>query len=150
MKNYTSTVDAETSIFRIERLLVRFGARGISKECAGGEVTGVSFSIHVVDAEGDLNVKLPANIEAVATVLAVGKKRGRNQTQEQFKKKILEQARRTAWKLVQEWIEIQLSLVQMRQAEAAQVFLPYIWNGRETLYQGIKDKKFLGIAHKPE
>lgn len=36
---------------------------------------------------------------------------------------------------LKDWVEVQMSMIQMKQAETLQVFMPYLWNGRETLYQ---------------
>ena len=56
--------------------------------------------------------------------------------------KIRDQASRTAWKLMQDWIEIQVSLIEMRQVEFLQVFLPYVWDGQQTYYSYLKEGNF--------
>ena len=61
-------------------------------------------------------------------------------------KRLQVQAARTAWKLVQDWVEIQMAMVKMQQAELTQVFLPYMWDGKQTLYMAYKANNFKQLA----
>ena len=56
-----------------------------------------------------------------------------------------EQAERTAWKLVQDWVEVQMSMVQLKQADVREVFLAYIWNGRQTFFQNLEQTGFRAL-----
>lgn len=155
MKNYTSTVDADTTIYRIEQQLIRFGARNISKDYSEGQVTGIFFTIIVPEMGVPLAVRLPASVESVEAVLQ--EQRGRSKRrlnaiqQKKVAERVKEQAKRTAWKLIQDWIEVQLSLVEMKQAEAAQVFMPYMWNQQtgKTFFNTVKESKYKGLTYKP-
>jgi hypothetical protein len=46
---------------------------------------------------------------------------------------------------MQDWIEVQLSLIQLRQVDPAQVFLSYVWDGRQTFYDRLKSKGFTAL-----
>jgi hypothetical protein len=59
--------------------------------------------------------------------------------------RIREQSAKTAWKLQQDWVEVQLSMIQMGQAEMLQVFLPYVFNGRQTYYEALSERGFKGL-----
>ena len=63
---------------------------------------------------------------------------------------IYEQAARTAWKLVQDWIEVQVSMIVMKQAEFLEVFLPYVWDGRQTYFESVKSGAFKALPEKTE
>jgi len=66
--------------------------------------------------------------------------------------KIKDQAARTAWKILAEWAEIQVTLVHLQQAEAIEVFLPYAWDAGkdQTLFERLKEGKFKLIAYEGE
>ena len=167
IKNYTSNQDPELSVARIEEMLIELGASHISKEYSGDkEIIGISFMIKNPVAAGRLGIRVPANIDKVLAVLdRHSAPRGRldARQKDQRTKRLNAQARRTAWKLVHDWVEIQLALITMEQCDAArfpqfdptvafgpaelmEVFLPYLWNGRGSYYEGLKENKFLGIT----
>lgn len=146
LRNYTSNVPTYQTIGRIEAVLIRCGVNSIHKEYGPqGEVAALNFSI-AVPPSPLVEFRLPANKDAVADALwerycRTVKRRAKK------KSEFTQQAERTAWKLMQDWIEVQLSLIAMRQAEFHQVFLPYIWNAREgkTLYQAFKENNFKAL-----
>lgn len=153
IRNYTSTFEPERSVAAIEDMLIDIGASHISKEYSGDkEIIGISFMIKNPAAAGRLGVRLPANVEKVLAVLdrtQPPKSRLNNDQKERRSKRLADQARRTAWKLVHDWVEIQLALITMEQAELMEVFLPYLWTGRQSYYETLKEQKFLGITHQP-
>lgn len=141
LKNYTSTVPTERTIARIETLLAEAGAIDISKNYNDGRLKAICFSIQAVPEGRLVVIRLPANTEAVFDALKKEVKRPRDGTLE----KLRIQAERTAWKLMQDWVEVQLSLIRLRQAELLQVFLPYVWDGERSFYTMLKEKRFTGF-----
>lgn len=135
LKNYTTSVPAERSIVEIERYLVDFGATAIMKEWDNDKkVISIAFKIK------EAGFKLPANTEGVAIALF-----GHNLTE--VKKK---QAERTAWRILKDWIHAQMSIVVSGLAEPEQVLLPYMYDGKLTLYQKYKEGKLMLEDNKPE
>lgn len=144
MKNYTSTVDPERSIANIEELLVRTKALGINKTYADGVVTSITFCIFEPSSGKNIAIKLPANVPQVYEALKKRHKAGRLSASGY--QRLQKQAKRTAWKLMQDWLEVQLSLIEMQQAELLQIFLPYIAAGNDrTYYEYLKEQKFIGL-----
>ncbi len=141
IKNYTSSVKAEDTIARIELILSKNGATGISKDYEDGKVTALTFLIPVENRS--VSIRLPANPDAVFRHMYASKKQHRPGTEQRVK----EQAHRTAWKLMQDWVEVQLSLIQMKQAELMQVFLPYAWDGKQTFYASLKLGQFKSLPY---
>lgn len=139
MKNYTSSVPAENTISRIEKLLAKIGSSNIIKSYKDGEVASLKFTVPnpTIDG-GNLVIELPANIAAVERILRSKMKRPHADTV----KRIKSQAARTAWKLQQDWIEVQVSLIELEQVEALQVFLPYVCCGKQTYYHQLRDGGF--------
>lgn len=135
VKNYTSTVPADETIATIEWLLANAGATGIAKEYEAGVIKSIVFTIKA-EFDWPVMVRLPVDPPAVYDALKAMKK-GKLVTEHQ-KAKLREQAERTAWRLMEDWLRVQLSLISMRQAKLGQVFMPYMMTGgpaQETLYQ---------------
>lgn len=137
LKNYTSTVPIERTIARIEQVLAQAGACSISKDYApGGRLAAITFHIELPNRR--LAVRLPADSDKVYQSLAAEVKKPHRGTLDRLR----EQSGRTAWKLMQDWVEVQLSLIKMQQADFIQVFLPYVWDGEQTFYQQLKGGNF--------
>jgi hypothetical protein len=154
IRNYTSTQDVERSIQMIEDRLRSFGAKGIYKAYADtkpgilGELAAITFNIVEPKSGQQLVIRLPANVGKVTGKLIALRKTRATAKQLQT---IGHQARRTAWKLMLDWIDCQLSLVYMEQAEPAQVFLPYIVGaGGKTVYENIQAGGFKAITDQRE
>lgn len=140
LKNYTSSVPVDRTVSRIEELLARAGASGIFKDYSQGKLVAISFRVSLPTGK-EVSIRLPANEEAVFQSLKKDVKRPRAGTFDAIR----EQARRTAWKLMQDWVEVQISLIQMHQVDMMQVFLPYVWDGKRTFYQALKEQQFLAL-----
>lgn len=134
LKNYTSEITASRSIAKIEDCLVSAGASDISKKYTDGVCSAITFRM-VVTGNIPVFFKLPAKVDSCFAVFWKEVSRPRNDT----KQRIREQAERTAWKIVCDWVEIQLSMIQLEQAEPLQVFLPYVYDParEETFYEKI-------------
>lgn len=142
IRNYTSSVPVESSIDQIERRLVNFGATHISKQYDGGEIQSIVFTIIEPRSGMPLTIQMPAEVGKVNGKLSQGKKR----LSEAQGRKILQQARRTAWKLMHDWLDCNLSMIAMEQAEPAQVFLPYVVMGKSTFYEHIAENSFKALT----
>lgn len=138
LKNYTSTVAAEKSISMIEQLLVKAGASHISKSYDAGRAIGMMFQIEVKGQP--ITFAIPARIERVEEIFM----RGLRQPTPRNKAARKEQAQRTAWKLLWDWVAVQVSLITLDQADAVEVFLPYLWHpGKgQTMYAMLKEQDF--------
>jgi len=120
-----------------------------------GEIGAISFQI--LAATGKLTIRLPADkeraLEALWLDYADGAKlNAKGDAIEEYgnrkklrKQDFAKQADRTAWKIVQDWVEVQMSMIQLKQAETLQVFLPYVYNGKKTFYQSLKETNFRGL-----
>jgi len=159
LKNYTSDVPVSQTIYRIEQVLIRCGVSGITKEYGpppDGEVIALTFHI---DFEGKpLTIRLPADKDKAhealwldyvddAKLASDGKsiERWSGSKKKKTKAHFKEQAERTAWKLVQDWVEVQMSMIQMKQADTAQVFLPYVLVGKQSFYHALRANNFKAL-----
>lgn len=141
IKNYTSTVSVISSISRIEHSLACAGATHIAKiyeEGGTGRPIGMIFQINSNGVP--VAFRLPAKTESVFKIFWQGIKKPRPKTEINIKA----QADRTAWKILSDWIDIQVSLIQLNQAEAIEVFLPYAYDSKsdKTLFEKMKQENF--------
>lgn len=139
MKNYTSEVPVERTINRIEQILMNIGAANILKDYENGKLVSIKFAVIEPTTNKKIVIIIPANVAAVQRVFE--SEVIRRPTKQRLQR-IEDQAARTAWKLMQEWLEIQLSLIEMNQVEILQVFLPYIFDGRQSFYAALKSNGF--------
>jgi len=149
LKNYTSSVPANTSIAHIENKLAVHGASSLSKWFdSDGIVAGLCF---VLTTNGNvMTYKVPANTNKVEKRFLAN--RSRPPKTKEDKTRIRDQANRTAWKIMSDWVDIQLSLIEVDQVEASEVFLPYIFDGESTYYEYLKKSNFKGVpqlSHNP-
>src|SRR6478735_4592837 len=161
LKNYTSEVPVHTTVYRIEQVLLKAGVTGIAKEYipgTEGKISAITFAIKI-DEGKTVIIRLPVNEEQAQETLELNyvgteqltenrqdvKWNGSSGQKKKQRKDFREQAERTAWKIMQDWVEVQLSMIQMKQADFVQVFLPYMWDGRQTYYEQLKAKGFAGM-----
>lgn len=130
--NYTTTVDAIKTAGEIEVILIKGGAKAIQKEIDNGKVISIKF---IVDSPiGTIPIELPVQIAAVAEILRQQKKNNPRI------KTSLDQAERTAWRCLKDWVEAQMALIEIGMVSIDQVFLPYVINKEgKTLYAYAKN-----------
>jgi len=99
-----------------------------------GQIVALSFAIEI---DGRLlGFKLPARLEQVAAALKP-ERRWRN-TEE-----LEQQAYRTGWANIRDWVTAQMALIDTRMAKMQEVFLPYMTRpDGKTLYESLEDSKF--------
>jgi hypothetical protein len=136
IKNYTSSVSVERSLELIERELVRAGAKHVARSYDDDQhVCGMLFQLEV---DGNPQTfKVPANVQNVFTLMWQEVRRPRPST----KLFIAQQAARTAWKLLYDWVTVQVALIKVGQVEPMEVFMPYLYDGKrnKTLFQISKE-----------
>lgn len=128
LKNYTTTVTTEKTVTELQTLLVGKGAKKIFIEYQNGEPQALAFEITLKGY--DLNYRLPCNVEGAYQAMCDSR-----EVQQRYKNK--DQAKRTAWRNLLAWVEAQIAMIEMRQVEMSEVFLPYMTlpQSNQTLFQ---------------
>jgi len=126
-------------------MLADAGASAIAKQYEAGQVSGLMFQIKWAASDRLVMVRLPANVNQVHACMWKEHCKKRSFRSKLKESDFLQQARRTAWKLLVDWVEIQLSLVKLGQVDFTQAFLAYCCdhNGERTIYQHVTER---GIA----
>ena len=131
IKNYTTKVDVFTSVGEIQGALARSGASKIMVDYKNGKPTAVTFAINTPN--GIRGFSMPAAVEGTLRVF-----------QRQKVKAERDQAERTAWRNIRDWVLAQVALVDSCDVPMEQVFLPYLTDNKgQTLYEAYTRGKLL-------
>ncbi len=137
--NYTTTVSAAKSAAEIQAKLVRAKAQAVLTEYGpDGVLTALSFRIPT--AHGIISFRLPANTAGVYAAICRSPK-----VPKRFKTR--QQAANVAWRVLKDWIEAQLAIVEAEMADVVEVFMPYAQeaSGR-TMYEALRASEFKMLA----
>ena len=136
--NYTTTVEAYKTVSEIEQMLVKHGAKSIMKQFDDGMITSLSFLINT--GVNDIPIKLPIRVDDVLQVLIEQKKMHPKAGIKATK----DQANRVAWRILKDWIEVQMALLDIGMVQFEEIFLSYIETaGGKTIYEKLEEKHFL-------
>ena len=136
--NYTTTVSAFRTSNEIEEILVKHKAKSIMKNYEGESITGLSFLIDT--GVQQIPIRLPVKVDECLKVL---KKEKRENPRKQIKD-TREQAERVAWRILKDWIEAQMALLDIEMVRLEEIFLPYIQtNNGQTVYERLEERQFL-------
>lgn len=136
--NYTTSIDAEKSISEIQKCLASHGANKIVTDYINGSPSSLTFCLIL---KGNvIGFCLPANHKGVLNAMLKNRKIPRRKCNEL-------QAKKVAWRIVKDWVEAQMAIVEAQKAEITEVFLPYaITKNGNTLYSEIQNTNLLAIA----
>lgn len=114
--NYTTKINVYTTLGEIQAQLVKHGARKIMQDYDdAGRLNALVFTIDT--PAGVRGIRLPANVDAVHKVLT-----------RQKVKCDREQAERVAWRIVKDWVEAQMAILESEMVQMDEIFLPYMVN----------------------
>ena len=136
--NYTTTVDSFKTVSEIEYILMKHHAKSIMKNYDGESIIGLSFLIDT--GVQQIPVRLPVKVDECLEVL---KKEKRENPRKQIKD-TRQQAERVAWRILKDWVEAQMALLDIEMVRFEEIFLPYIeTNTGQTIYERLENKQFL-------
>jgi hypothetical protein len=148
IKNYTTEVPAMKSIGQIQFNLAAHGATAIMVHY-GTDHEPESLAFVIPTPQGEIPFRLPANVKKLEALLLKQLSISSYHTfdtqyQAQRKHKVGEQAKRVAWRIIKDWVDAQLAIIETEMVTIEQVFLPYmqVKNG-QTLYQVMQEKRFM-------
>lgn len=135
IKNYTAQKSVVIVAAEIEQNLIDNGAVEIRKDITDGKITALKFIIPT--RMGMIPIQLPVNVQGVLKVLENDKKTNRRV------KVTFDQAEKTAWANLRDWVDSQIALIRIGMVDMEQVFLPYVVgaDGR-TLYEVAASRGF--------
>lgn len=136
LKNYTTTIAIEKTMMEIEKILSEHGATHIFKMYDESKnPCALAFKCLVND--NLIAFKLPMEEEKILQVF-------KNSRQVPQSRKNLDQARRTGWRIIKDWVDSQMALIEINVVKFEQVFLPYMYDevNDQTLFQKFEKRDF--------
>lgn len=160
--NYTTTVSVDRTVTEIKAILRANGAQAVTEVYAEGRVAAVECRLPT--DYGEQWYRLPARPEQVLKLLVDTRNRGKRPYDPRWidyptgpnggpvrrgyeaPKTMREQAERTAWRTIKDWVEAQMALIRARQASLDEVMLPYaLATDAQTVYQVFREGKLLAL-----
>ena len=134
--NYTTSIAALKTTSEVQRILVSHGVKSINIDFNDeGNPVALTFAIMINDQF--VNFRLPSNWQGVNRRLLQD-----GNVPKRFKND--EQALRVAWRILKDWVEAQMAVIEAGFAELPEVFLPYaVRSDGQTMYQALKDNQRL-------
>jgi hypothetical protein len=127
LKNYTTQVPASRSVQEIQEMLQKHGASGVLMEYepGTGRIASLAFKINLNGQ--DWGFRLPLRWREAQRVM---------KEQRISKSRDDDYCYRVAWRILRDWVNIQMALVELDIVQMQEVFLPYVVqkNGR-TLFE---------------
>lgn len=133
--NYTTSIEAIKTAGEIQGILAMKGAHSIAIDYDQGQPEALMFRLK---ARGhDIAFRLPCNWRGVLEAMRRDKKCPLRLMNDQ-------QARRVAWRIVKDWVEAQLAIIESGQAEVTEAFFQYaLTDDGRTLFQRMIDEPAL-------
>jgi hypothetical protein len=117
----------------IESILAKHGAKYVQKEFRDNEVVALMFFAET--PYGDIPIRLPVNTQQVLAVMQ------RQHVPRRFLN--MEHASRVAWRIVKDWVQSQMALLETEMVTLTEIFLPYAVNkDGKTFYQALEEGHF--------
>lgn len=143
IKNYTTKIPANRSLSELTDLLQRNGATGIITDFDGGRVSSLIFKT-VIDGN-TMAFCMPLMwrecaeaIKCDATIPMAYRRRAKNDD---------DYAYCVALRQLRDWVEAQMTFIQLRMVTLPQVFLPYAMNrSGKTLYECFEKNPMLMLG----
>jgi hypothetical protein len=135
--NYTTTISVQKTTGEIQEILARAGARTVVIEYGADHIPEViSFDIEIKGRFASF--RLPSHWQGVyqALMKSIVQRRYKNE----------DQSRRVAWRIIKDWTEAQVAIIEAGAAELTEVFMPYMVNPKtnQILFEDFKSGFLLG------
>ncbi len=135
LKNYTTKVPANRSVQEIQEMLQKGGATGVilEYEKGTGRIEGIAFKMEMAVA----NYTTP---KTVVFSLPIKWREAGKVMQREGNPKAWddEYCYRVGWRIVRNWLEQQMALIEIEMVQMQEIFLPYaVQKDGKTLYENI-------------
>lgn len=139
IKGYTTEVPTHRTVGEIQQMLAEHGAERVSLDYEGKQASAVMFQIALGDER--LRYRLPCrwqqiekHLRADEAAMARLKKSG---------KKVDEvHCRAIGWRIIRDWLDAQLALINLEMAGLDEIMLPYmLLRDDKTVYDNFREQR---------
>jgi len=140
--NYTTTIQAVKTVGEIQNILAKHGAKSILIDYDdAGHIEALAFCVGTM--HGDISIRLPILPDSVLKVLQ------RQAIPIRYKNR--PQAIRIAWRIVKDWTEAQMAILETEMVQMEQIFLPYIIGETgKTIYESFLENRLQLMQPNPK
>ena len=115
--NYTTQIDVEKTVGEVQRILGKHQAQSIKTDYEDSQVVALSFLLDIGGKKAGF--RLPCDWRPVLQLMEQDPKVPRRLCDQT-------QAVRVAWRIIKDWVEAQMALVDTSMVKTEEVFLPYM------------------------
>ena len=143
IKNFSTSISVSRTIAEIEKMLAKYGAKHIMKEY-NEEGKPITLIFSILTKYGEIPIRLPIKPKQILEVFKIqvsNKVLPRKYWDGEWAKA---QAERVAWRIIKDWLDAQLTLLNIEMVKIEEIFLPYIYNYKldMTVYEMLAKGKF--------
>ena len=121
--NYTTSIEASKTISEIQVSLQKHGAKAVLINYGDdGVIESLSFQIN--STHGLVGIKLPIQPDSILRILS------RQNVPHKYRTR--PQAIRVAWRIIKDWVNAQMAILETDMVSLEQIFLPYIMIDEQT------------------
>jgi len=130
--NYTTSIDASKTIGEIQAILAKHHVTRVVTEYEGGQPAALQFGFNHLGRE--YHFRLPCNFVGIRCALEKKRVESRYKTPEQVT--------RIGWRIVKDWVEAQMALIEAEIASPLEVFFPYaLTAGNKTVFDHVLENE---------
>lgn len=135
--NYTTQIEAIKTVGQIHGILAAHGARSIMTNYDDQrQIESLSFEVET--PHGFAHIRLPVNPDAVLRVMM--------RSDSRIPRRLITRAQavRISWRIVKDWVEAQMAILETEMVKMEQIFLPYIQTkSGQTLFEVFEERKMI-------
>jgi hypothetical protein len=145
LKNYTSKATEQAIFEAIRTTLAAHKAKRIVFDYDdAGRATGIEFQLLL--GKMPYTFKLPARFEQAEQLVAAARKAAHKSAGPG--ERLTDQAYRTTWAVIRDWVDAQMALIDIGAARIEEVFLPYLLIGPgQTMFEAFAEQRALPAPH---
>ncbi len=138
--NYSTKIPAVRTAGEVTTMLAKHGAKKVMLDY-GDEGEPEALTFQILRGKEPLAFKVPVRPDLVLKVLT--KQHAAGQLKGHMPPPTREQAGKVAWRIIKDWVEAQMAILETEMVTMEEVFLPYLVNRKgQTLYESMVEGGF--------